>query len=436
MERAQRGWRLRLLYPMSGRFPALRSLPLPLRRLARRAATRAAVRLAQARSGQTRFVALTGAVGKTTAKDLLGAMLATTGPTVVTRENDNGIYGVPATLVCVRPGDRFAVIETGVERPGDMAWMSSLFRPELVIFTGIASDHETSFGSSAELVAEKLLLLERLGSEGVAVVNADDPRALAAVRDLPCRVVTAGRSEGADVRIESAELDWPAGLVVTLRTASGSHEVKTQLIAAHLAHPVAYAFAAAVALGIPEPVAAAAAGRVPPRAGRMQPLAGPEGSTLVLDEHKSRPLTAAAAVEALGALPAPGRIAVLGEMQETELSPAAYADLAAAVNRARCDLVVAVGRAGEQLAPELDRRIELIQAERPLDAARALAGRLGAGDVVLIHGGAHQHLQRVAFHLRSEPMRCEVRLCTLHWRCTGCPHRFTGQPPDSVIEER
>ena len=382
------------------------------------------------------MVALTGGVGKTTAKDLLGAMLATAGPTVVTRENDNGIYGVPATLVCVRPADRFAVIETGLERPGDMAWMASLMRPELVIFTGVSADHESSFGSSAELLAEKLLLLERLGGEGVAVVNADDARVLAAVRSLPCRVLTAGRAEGADVRIEAAELEWPGGLVVTLRTASGAYEVTTQLIAAHLAHSVAYAFTAAIALGIPEREAAAAAALVPPRAGRMQPLPGPGGSTLVLDEHKSRPPTAVAALEALGALPARSRVAVLGEMQETVLTPAAYADLAAAANRARCDVVVAVGRAGEQLRPGLDPRIELICAERPSDAASVLAGRLGEGDVVLIHGGSHQHLQRVAFHLRGETMRCEVRLCTLHWRCTGCPHRFTGQPPESVIEER
>ena len=431
VERVHTGLGLQLLYTLEGKLPPLRAVPPPLRRRVRRRLTELAVANSLRRCPDTRVVAITGSMGKTTTKDLLAAMLATAAPTMMTRSNDNDVYGVPATLLLVRPRDGFAVVEVGVMNPGDMRWMASLFQPELVILTSIGRDHLESFGTVEAVMQEKRALVARLGKSGTAVVNADDDRAMSIARTHPGPVVTAGSSRTADFRITALKSNWPRGIEVELSIGSERHRVQTALLGRHRASQVALAVAAAVNLGVPVSDAVRAGETVHSRPGRLLPVPGPNGSQLLLDDHKARAPTVCAALATLAEVPARRRIAVLGELQDADHGPSDYAPVADAA-RGVADLVVAVGRAGSPLRATLGGDVELLFAERPSHAAEQLSPWLRERDVALICGALRQHALRIALRLWGEPIRCDVARCIFHWRCTDCPYLRTGPPPELV----
>jgi UDP-N-acetylmuramoyl-tripeptide--D-alanyl-D-alanine ligase len=162
---------------------------------------------------------------------------------------------------------------------------------------------------------------------------------------------------------------------------------------------------------------------------------GPHGAMFLRDEYKSRPAAAAQAIVALGEVPVERRVAVLGEVQEFDQSPASYRAAAEAMPR-RADLVIAVGRSGPVLrallaGTELADRVICLQ--RVEEAAEMLERELRDGDVVLLHGSTNQHLERVKMLLDGADVRCLVRRCCFHWSCTGCPYVHSG-PPTRVVE--
>ena len=421
------------LHPLDARVPGLRFLSKPTRHTIRRALVTRRVRRHTAGLEGARIVAVTGSMGKTTTKDLVAEMLAEAGPTLKTRGTDNGLDGVPATLLAIRPEHRFAAIEMGIwERPGEMRWMAGLFEPHVAVLTAIGEDHVSAYGSREAVAREKRALLERLGPDGTAVVNADDELARAAAHGLRCPVVLAGRAEDADVRVLRDELAWPDGIDVELQVDGRRLHARLRVPGRHYAPVVALAVAAARACGVPPERAVAAVARVPPVPGRLTVETGPNGSTLIMDDYKSRLPTAKAALAVLAEAPAERRIAVVGELQDRELTPEAYRELAEAL-AATVDLVVAVGRGGPLLRTGSGAGPKVVAATRVEDAAAILAGIAGPGDMILVNGATRQHLRRIRLLLAREPVGCNVRRCVFHWLCTDCIY-LRSRPPESCVE--
>jgi UDP-N-acetylmuramoyl-tripeptide--D-alanyl-D-alanine ligase len=387
------------------------------------------------RCREVEVIGITGSRGKTTTKDLLAQMLAAAGPTSKTRKNDNGLYGVPATLLAIRPEDRFAVVEVGIfDEPGEMSWMSSMFAPSVAVLTSIGEDHTTFYGSMEAIAAEKRVLLERVGAGGTVVVNADDERALAAAAGLVAAVLTAGRAAGADYRLTEAAADWPRGIRVAVEVPGGTVSGPVGLFGTHLAPAVVTAIAAAAAAGVDPAAALAAVADFEPPDGRLRPEPAPRGATWLLDDFKSRAATQAAAIRALGEIGGRRRIAVIGEVQEGDID--AGWKQAIELLPGRAELVIAVGEGADSASERLrESGIESLSALRFEAAAEALDGALAAGDVVLLHGATRQHLRRVKLRLERGSVGCRVRLCTLHWLCDDCPH-LHGTPPEHVVIER
>ncbi len=435
-ERAHSGVLLQALYPLGSKVPGLNHLPEGVRRMARRAATRAAVDLHLRRCRNTRIVGVTGSMGKTTVKDLLGEMLAPDGPTIKTRHNDNGLYGVPASLLLIRPEDRYAVIEVGIhDQPGEMRWMARMFTPEVAVLTSVGVDHVPAYGSRSAIAKEKRALLERLPPRGVAVVSADDELARGAAEGLGCRVISAGWAVDADVHIDGARLAWPDGMDVELNAFGERIEGRLALFGRHLAPAAALAVAAAAAAGVPGRTALErAAATFSPSPGRMRPVPGPRDTTFIHDDFKSRVHSAVAAIRTLGEIEGARRLAVLGEVQDADHTDATYAPVAE-VLPGRAERVVAVGRSGPPLARLLEGTGlagNVTEVGGAREAAATLASELEEGDVVLVHASTRQHLERIHLLLDREPVRCLVHRCVLDWRCQDCPYLPTG-PPDSVV---
>ncbi|WP_336029697.1 UDP-N-acetylmuramoyl-tripeptide--D-alanyl-D-alanine ligase [Geodermatophilus sp. FMUSA9-8] len=292
-----------------------------------------------------RTVGLTGSSGKTSTKDLLGQVLAAAGPTVSPPGSYNNDIGLPLTVLDADESTRFLVLEMGARGVGHIARLCAVARPDLGVVLNVGSAHLGEFGSADVIAQAKGELVEALPATGTAVLNADDPRVAGMAPRTRARVVTTGRSAGADVRATGVTLDDAARARFTLVAGGEEHPVALQVVGEHQVANALSAAAAALALGMTPAAVAAALSQATPRSRwRMEVTRRADGVTVVNDAYNANPESMRAALAALAGLPAGRRVAVLGGM--AELGPDAAAEherLGRDAVAAGADLVVAVG---------------------------------------------------------------------------------------------
>lgn len=413
------------------------AIPKPVRWTVRRALAGPPVRRHVGRCPAVTFVAVTGSLGKTTTKDLIAAALATEGPTAKTPGSSNGLDGVPATLMSVRPEDRFAVIEAGIgDQPGEMAWLGGLFEPTVAVLTMLTNDHVIAYRTVEGVAREKRGLLEQVPPSGTVVFDADDPLCRATAKGLRAEVVRTGTRDDADVRLNDARLAWPDGLDVSIDAFGERVSGRVGLHALHLAPLVPLAVAAAAACGVPPARTLAAIADFVPQDGRMRPVAGPNGSIILADDYKSRPHSARAAIRALGGTFGERRIAVLGRIQNEPQTVETYREPALLL-REGADVLVTVGECAEpyrELLAGTALGATQVSLERPSEVAEWLARELRPGDVALVHADSTQHLARARLRLDGVDVHCDVRRCKLRRACETCAFLGTAGPPAAFID--
>lgn len=329
-------------------------------------------------------IGITGSVGKTTTKDLLAGCLASTFRTVANVGSFNNELGLPLTLLNAQEDARWAVLEMGVRREGDISRLAAVAHPEAGIVTSVAMAHVQFMGDLDGVARAKGELVAALPATGVAVLNVDDPRVRAMASLSACPVVGYGLSADADVRALDVTLDPDLRARFRLSSPWGQADVR---LALHGLHQVPNALAAAtVALwcGVPiEAVAEALAVRQG-SPWRMEVRHVPGGPTLVVDCFNAIPASAEAALRSLAALAGRRKVAVLGLMAE-------LGDQSAAEHRR-------IARVAEGLG------IEVVGYETPLygeayvsgvEEAVAVLRTLGADDAALVKGSRVARLEDV-----------------------------------------
>jgi UDP-N-acetylmuramoyl-tripeptide--D-alanyl-D-alanine ligase len=375
--------------------------------------------LAAWRSGRpdARVVAITGSAGKTTTKELCAALLRTVGPVHATAGNLNNRVGVPAVLLQLDAGHRFAVVEVGMSVPGEIAALAALVAPDVAVVTNVGLAHAGGVGGRLEDVArEKGALFAGLRAGGVAVANADDAAVMGETRRVPAgtrvatfggRSSTPGRAGGDAVayRLASREplgldgsrltVDRPGGEPVSLVLPIPGEAAAIDLVAA-------LAAAEAAAAG---PVDAAGAMRaLGPIAGRMHVRRG-HGITVLDDAYNANPGSMRAALGTLAECPGSRRVAVLGEMRELgPAGPREHAVLGDAVADAGVSLLVSCGGMADAIADAARARgVDAVKAHDAAEAARVVAGRVLPGDVVLVKASRSVGAERVVAALLDSP---------------------------------
>ncbi|AZM61268.1 MULTISPECIES: UDP-N-acetylmuramoyl-tripeptide--D-alanyl-D-alanine ligase [unclassified Streptomyces] len=344
------------------------------------------------RDGLT-VVGLTGSQGKTSTKDLLAAVLSSTGPTIATAGSFNNELGVPLTMLRADAATRFLVLEMGARHVGDIAELTGLVAPDIAVVLNVGQAHLGEFGSRAAIARAKGELVQGLAPGGTAVLNADDPRVVAMRPLTDGPVLTFGRAFHADVRVHGLALDRLGRPSFTLRTADASAPVVLPHVGAHQALNASAAAAAALAAGVPLDMAAApATASLSKWRMELRHLAG--GATLLNDSYNANPDSTRAALDVLAAIEGGRRIAVLGEMLElgddSEAEHRAVGEYAAS----RADVVVAVGKAALPVAGGAGEQA-VVAADN--DAAVGwLRHHLAAGDVVLVKASRGARLDEVA----------------------------------------
>ena len=271
-------------------------------------------------AGGLRIIGITGSSGKTSTKDLIAAVLAPLGEVVAPPGSFNNELGHPWTVLRATRDTDFLVLEMSARHRGNIAALARIAPPSIAVVLNVGTAHLGEFGSREMIAMTKAELVQALPATGVAVLNADDPVVAAMAGQTAARVVTAGRSESADVRAVDIELDELARPHFTLVTPAGRAAVT---LAVHGEHQVGNALcAAAVALecgATPDSVAASLAGAGPVSRHRMEVHTRPDGVTVINDAYNANPDSMRAGLQALAVMARRGgrrSWAVLGEMGE------------------------------------------------------------------------------------------------------------------------
>lgn len=267
-----------------------------------------------------RVLAVTGSQGKTSVKDMLAAVLTDAGPTVATYGSFNNELGLPLTVLRAGPGTRFLVLEMGARGIGHIAELCAIARPDISVVLNVGRAHLGEFGSQQNIAVAKGELVEALGPDGVAILNADDPLVAAMASRTRATVQSFGTDPSSTLRLEQVRLDDFGRPTFELELGAERVEVRLQLLGAHQAGNAAAAAIAAVAAGVPlAEVARSLSALRSLSKWRMELVERPDGLIVVNDAYNANPDSMAAALTTLAEIGArTGRptVAVLGEMRE------------------------------------------------------------------------------------------------------------------------
>lgn len=367
-----------------------------------------------------RVIAVTGSVGKTSTKEMLRAVLSGQGATHAAEASYNNHWGVPLTLARLPQAARFAVIEIGMNHPGEIAPLARLARPHVAMVTTVAAAHLAAFDDLAGIAREKAAIFDGLEPGGVAVLNGDldtTPILLAAARAHAARVLSFGESRGCHHRVTDIRIS-DAATVAQGRAWRQPVLYKVAAPGRHFAVNALGVLAVVQALRLDLGLAVADLATWAPPPGRgtreriqTDPLHEDMAFHLIDDAFNANPSSMAAALEVLAAArPVDGagrvargrRIAVLGDMLELGDGEAAmHRALADLPDLAHVETVHCVGprmRALWDVLPRAQRGDWTAAA--PEMAARA--SRLAdAGDVVLVKGSKGSKVSLVVDALRK-----------------------------------
>jgi UDP-N-acetylmuramoyl-tripeptide--D-alanyl-D-alanine ligase len=268
------------------------------------------------------LIAVTGSNGKTTVTQMIASILrAHAGDDALsTQGNLNNDIGVPLTLFNLRAHHRIAVVELGMNHPGEIAYLTPLAQPTVALVNNAQREHQEFMGTVEAVAHENGAVLQALPPEGVAVFPADEEftpvwRELSGQRAQRCFAMTSA----ADADVRAAVLVWQSGAwQFTLKTLEGTAPVRLHIAGRHNVKNALAATACALAAGVP--LAAVAQGLVAfePVKGRSRALVlhtATHEITLVDDTYNANPDSVRAAIDVLAELPAP-RLLVLGDMGE------------------------------------------------------------------------------------------------------------------------
>jgi UDP-N-acetylmuramoyl-tripeptide--D-alanyl-D-alanine ligase len=343
-------------------------------------------------------VGITGNVGKTTTKEATAAALGARYRVLRTTSSFNNEIGVPLTFLGIEPSHEVAVIEMGFYVPGEIADLCRLVRPQVGVITRIPEVpvHYSRTPSVDAIAMGKSELIEALPANGVALLNADDPRVRALAPRTKARVVLFGESADADLRATDVNARGIEGLRFVAHDGARSVDVRLPLPGRHLVPAALAALGAATALGVPMDEAATALSTMDAPAHRMNVRRTAE-FVVIDDSYNASPAAVTAALSVLGSVTT-RRVAVIGDMLELGTLSADAHEAAGREAARQTDVLVGVGELARTMV-NAARSAGLRDTHQVADRAEALMllrRILRRGDTVLVKGSHSLALDELA----------------------------------------
>jgi UDP-N-acetylmuramoyl-tripeptide--D-alanyl-D-alanine ligase len=351
-----------------------------------------------------RVVAVTGSQGKTSAKDMLAAVLADSAPTVATYQSFNNELGLPLTVLRADASTRYLVLEMGARGIGHLAELCAVAPPDVSLVLNVGLAHVGEFGSQEAIARAKGEIVEALGPDGIAVLNLDDPLVAGMAQRTRGLVRTFGRGSGAGLRLESVELDELGRPSFDLHEGSHRVRVRLRLLGEHQATNAAAAATVGRAFGLSLDQIGRSLDAIEALSPwRMELRERADGLIVVNDAYNANPDSMRAALETLAGI---GRrtgrrtVAVLGEMRELG---GAGAEEHRAVGRLAHDLgidqVVVVGEGAREIGAGSDTALFAGSVSAAVEVVRK---NVVGPEVVLVKASRAAGLERVAQALLAD----------------------------------
>jgi UDP-N-acetylmuramyl pentapeptide synthase len=384
------------------------------------------------------IIAVTGSVGKTSAKDAVYTALSGSYFVRKSEKSFNSDLGVPLTvlgvpngwsnllqwfknlaegvflIVITAPYPKWLVVEVGADRPGDISKSLSWLKPRAVVATRFPDVpvHVEFYKSPEDVVTEELAPAAWLTAEGAFVYNAEDTRAMNAAPS-EVKKVSYGFTAEAEVRgsryLVTSKNKMPTGISFDItHGAERTHLNLTGMVGKTHADAILAGVALAVAVGVPLSKATEAFARHETPPGRTRLIKGIAGSVIIDDSYNSSPVANEEALRSLADIPRTGkRIAVLADMLELGSYSVAEHQRIGTLVAASSDFLVTVGVRAKGIAlgarsagmPEE----HIIECERGADAVTQLLSLVTTGDVILVKGSQSLRMERVVKSLMAEP---------------------------------
>jgi UDP-N-acetylmuramoyl-tripeptide--D-alanyl-D-alanine ligase len=351
-------------------------------------------------------IGVTGSAGKTSTKDVIAAMLASSLPDGIpvgkTVGNLNNHIGVPLSILRLPGAARIAVLEMGMNHAGEIRALCAIAKPRVGVVTNVGHAHMEAFDSIEGVAAAKRELIESLPSDGVAVLNADDPLVSKFGEVHPGRTITFGFSSGADIRAEDVRLT-EQGVRFTVDAAP----FESAWLGRHSVSNILAGLAVASLYGIRPARLQDVVRRLPAPSMRGQRLVQ-DGVTILNDCYNSNPDAARAMLDVLRETPAKRRIAVLGEMLELgRWSEALHRDVGASVARSGIDVLVGIRGEACHLVDAARKAGLAVDAAfffpDPVSAGEHLRRMARPGDVILWKGSRGAHVEQALERFLARP---------------------------------
>lgn len=385
-------------------------------------------------------IGITGNVGKTSTKEAIGVVVKAARTVRAPAKSFNNELGLPLTIL----GDfektgglvfwlkvfigafwrllkvdsnypEVLVLEYGVDRPGDMKYLTDIARPHIGVFSAFAEIpvHVEFFSGPEGLLREKSKLLEVLPATGFAILNADDKQVIALKSLTRARPISFGFSEKADFRLSNFvnHLEGPGEGGVSFKISNQNRLVPIK-ISGSFGRGQAYAAAAATAVGTflnlnLIQIAEVLNVNYKPAPGRSRILKGIKESTLIDDTYNSSPVALKEALETLKSLPAKRRIAVLGDMLELGTHTMEAHEIAGRQAAKACEILLAVGLRAKMISEAaikagLPKR-SVFYFNNLREAGTFLQEKMGRGDIVLFKGSQGVRLEKLVKEVMAEP---------------------------------
>ena len=349
------------------------------------------------------FIAVTGSVGKTTAKDMIAAVLGARYQVHKTDGNYNNDIGVPLTLLKLERRHQVCVVEMGMDHAGEIDRLAALVEPDMAVITNIGDAHIENLGSRENIFKAKSEIFPHLKPDGVAILNGDDEWLSTLRGKLPQKTLFVGRGEGLDYTAFGIETG-AASIRCGIHTPKSQFQADIPALGEHMIYPTLIAAAAGEELGMGPDEIARGIGAFLPTKMRMNILRCAGDVVILNDCYNANPQSMRAAAAVLGSAAHRRKVAVLGDMKE--LGPGSeqfHRAVGEFFAQAGCDRLIAVGDLARFMAEgaKADGLEQSAYFPTLEDAKEALLREVRAGVTILVKASRSMAFERVVEFLQE-----------------------------------
>ncbi len=346
------------------------------------------------------IIGITGSVGKTTAKEMVSAVLSQRFNVHKTQKNLNNDLGVPLTLFGLDSRHQAAVVEMGISHFGEMARLAEIVRPTMALYTTIGCAHLEFLGDLDGVLKAKSEMLHYLPADGTVFVNGDDNK----LKNISCKqkVVLYGVCDDCQVTAENIRILGTQGMELTIVSGGRHFEAKINSFGKHLVTAALGAAAVGMNMGLTDSEIAAGLAAFSP-VGSRAGIINTDSLTIIDDCYNANPTSVSAAIESLSMLNQ-RRVAILGDMMELgENAAMHHSQIGSLAAESGIDIVLATGELSENTVTAANKSgcKAAIHFPTKEELINFLPSLLVSGDAILVKASHSKHFETITEALKQ-----------------------------------